>query len=155
MGLIEWEKLKKEGKIKISDEERDESSSRLGSEGLQSVRTDVRMPYIDSGYVEGAPMQALVPTTTATNNSNDNDEEFDEGPKIKVGRKKSSLSGNSRVAAFVEDAEDDKDDDEKITSKTNKNKTKATESSDDLEEGLESMANEAVKAFYNLFGGNK
>ena len=156
--LIEWEKLKKEGKIKVSEEERDESSSRLGSAGLQSVRTDERMPYIDSGYVEGAPTPAPVPvtkTTTTTTNSNENDdfEEFDEGPKIKVGKKKSTLSGSGRVAAFVEDVVDD----DEITSNTNKNKNKAKakESSDILEEGLESMANEAVKAFNNLFGGNK
>lgn len=51
--LTEWEKLRKEGKIKVgSDLERDASSSRLGSEGLVEVRIDERMPYIDQGYVD-------------------------------------------------------------------------------------------------------
>lgn len=48
-----WNKLREEGKIKVgSDLPRDPDSSRLGSEGLQEVRIDERMPYIDQGYVE-------------------------------------------------------------------------------------------------------
>lgn len=142
--LVEWERLKKEGKIKVSDEERDESSSRLGSEGLQSVRTDERMPYIDSGYVEGAAIPTSTTVTAIDSNENDDEfEEFDEGPKIKVGKKKSTLSEENRVAAYAEEQVPE----EPAPAQTNK------ESSDILEEGLESMANEAVKAFNNLFGG--
>eukprot|EP00547_Thalassionema_nitzschioides_P016238 CAMPEP_0194246898 /NCGR_PEP_ID=MMETSP0158-20130606/15736_1 /TAXON_ID=33649 /ORGANISM="Thalassionema nitzschioides, Strain L26-B" /LENGTH=160 /DNA_ID=CAMNT_0038982903 /DNA_START=240 /DNA_END=722 /DNA_ORIENTATION=- len=51
--LTDWNKLRSEGKIKVgSDLERDESSRRLGSEGLVDVRIDERMPYIDQGYVD-------------------------------------------------------------------------------------------------------
>ena len=51
--LDDWKRLREEGKIKVgSDLERDASSSRLGSEGLQEVRVDERMPYIDQGYVD-------------------------------------------------------------------------------------------------------
>lgn len=51
--LTEWNALRKEGKIKVgSDLERDESTSRLGSEGLVEVRVDELMPYIDQGYVD-------------------------------------------------------------------------------------------------------
>eukprot|EP00596_Hydrurales_sp_CCMP1899_P007734 CAMPEP_0119039996 /NCGR_PEP_ID=MMETSP1177-20130426/9787_1 /TAXON_ID=2985 /ORGANISM="Ochromonas sp, Strain CCMP1899" /LENGTH=192 /DNA_ID=CAMNT_0007004605 /DNA_START=93 /DNA_END=671 /DNA_ORIENTATION=- len=51
--LTDWQKLKDEGKIKMSkDLERDSKSSRLGSEGLIEVRVDERMPYIDQGYVD-------------------------------------------------------------------------------------------------------
>ena len=51
--LVDWKRLKDEGKIKMSkDLERDVSSSRLGSEGLIDVRVDERMPYIDQGYVD-------------------------------------------------------------------------------------------------------
>ena len=51
--LTDWEQLRSEGKIKVgSDLERDESSRRLGSEGLVDVRVDERMPYIDQGYVD-------------------------------------------------------------------------------------------------------
>lgn len=51
--LNDWKRLREEGKIKVgSDLERDASSSRLGSEGLQEVRVDERMPYIDQGYVD-------------------------------------------------------------------------------------------------------
>lgn len=48
----EWDRLRAEGEIKVgSDLERDESSSRLGSEGLVDQRIDELLPYIDSGYV--------------------------------------------------------------------------------------------------------
>jgi hypothetical protein len=51
--LDDWKQLREEGKIKVgSDLERDESSRRLGSEGLVDVRTDERLPYIDQGYVD-------------------------------------------------------------------------------------------------------
>jgi hypothetical protein len=51
--LTDWKKLRAEGKIKVgSDLERDESSRRLGSDGLVSVRTDELLPYIDQGYVD-------------------------------------------------------------------------------------------------------
>ena len=51
--IEDWKKLREEGKIKMSKElERDQSSSRLGSEGLIGVRVDERMPYIDQGYVD-------------------------------------------------------------------------------------------------------
>ena len=51
--LIDWKRLRKEGKIKIgTDLERDKGSERLGSEGLIDVRVDERMPYIDQGYVD-------------------------------------------------------------------------------------------------------
>ncbi|GFH54664.1 hypothetical protein CTEN210_11140 [Chaetoceros tenuissimus] len=51
--LETWEKLRAEGKIKAgSDIERDPTSSRLGSEGLQEVRTDDKLPYIEQGYVD-------------------------------------------------------------------------------------------------------
>jgi len=51
--LETWNTLREEGKIKVgSDLPRDPDSSRLGSEGLQEVRIDERMPYIDQGYVE-------------------------------------------------------------------------------------------------------
>ena len=48
----EWDRLRAEGEIKVgSDLERDESSSRLGSEGLVDQRVDELLPYIDAGYV--------------------------------------------------------------------------------------------------------
>lgn len=51
--LMDWKRLRKEGKIKIgTDLERDKGSERLGSEGLIDVRVDERMPYIDQGYVD-------------------------------------------------------------------------------------------------------
>ena len=51
--LKEWKQKREEGNIKVgSDLERDESTSRLGSEGLVEVRTDERLPYIDQGYVD-------------------------------------------------------------------------------------------------------
>ena len=51
---VEWDRLRKEGKIKVGSEmERDKGSERLGSEGLVEVRTDERLPYIDRGWVEG------------------------------------------------------------------------------------------------------
>mmetsp|Transcript_14818 Transcript_14818/g.34250 ORF Transcript_14818/g.34250 Transcript_14818/m.34250 type:complete len:194 (+) Transcript_14818:711-1292(+) len=51
--LKDWTRLRKEGKIKIGkDLKRDESSRRFGSEGLNDVRIDERMPYIDQGYVD-------------------------------------------------------------------------------------------------------
>ena len=51
--LKDWQRLREEGKIKIGEDlERDAKSARLGSEGLQDVRVDERMPYIDQGYVE-------------------------------------------------------------------------------------------------------
>lgn len=41
--LTDWERLREEGKIKIGkDLERDDSTSRLGSEGLYDVRVDER-----------------------------------------------------------------------------------------------------------------
>eukprot|EP00591_Stephanopyxis_turris_P001997 CAMPEP_0195524134 /NCGR_PEP_ID=MMETSP0794_2-20130614/23812_1 /TAXON_ID=515487 /ORGANISM="Stephanopyxis turris, Strain CCMP 815" /LENGTH=207 /DNA_ID=CAMNT_0040654297 /DNA_START=56 /DNA_END=679 /DNA_ORIENTATION=+ len=51
--LTDWERLRAEGKIVIGDDlERDKGSERLGSAGLQEVRVDERMPYIDQGYVD-------------------------------------------------------------------------------------------------------
>ena len=51
--LTDWKRLREEGKIEIGEDlKRDENSARLGSEGLQEVRVDERMPYIDQGYVE-------------------------------------------------------------------------------------------------------
>uniref|UniRef100_A0A7R9Z6V8 Uncharacterized protein n=1 Tax=Pseudictyota dubia TaxID=2749911 RepID=A0A7R9Z6V8_9STRA len=51
--LGDWKRLRKEGKVILGDDlERDPTSSRLGSEGLQDVRVDERMPYIDQGYVD-------------------------------------------------------------------------------------------------------
>ncbi|GMH89869.1 hypothetical protein TrST_g9253 [Triparma strigata] len=48
----EWDRLRAAGEIKVgSDLERDESSSRLGSEGLVDQRIDELLPYIDAGYV--------------------------------------------------------------------------------------------------------
>jgi hypothetical protein len=50
--LSDWTRLREEGKILIgNDLKRDETTSRLGSEGLIDVRVDERMPYIDQGYV--------------------------------------------------------------------------------------------------------
>lgn len=50
--LSDWTRLRNEGKILIGkDLKRDETTSRLGSEGLIDVRVDERMPYIDQGYV--------------------------------------------------------------------------------------------------------
>ena len=52
-GLDDWKRLRAEGKVKIGkDLERDQATSRLGSEGLIEVRVDERMPYIDQGYVD-------------------------------------------------------------------------------------------------------
>ena len=48
----DWDRLRASGEIKVgSDLERDESSSRLGSEGLVDQRVDELLPYIDAGYV--------------------------------------------------------------------------------------------------------
>ena len=54
--MEKWNELRSEGKIKAgSDIPRDPTSSRLGSEGLQEIRTDDKLPYIEQGYVdEGA-----------------------------------------------------------------------------------------------------
>ena len=50
--LSDWTRLRNEGKILIGkDLKGDETTSRLGSEGLIDVRVDERMPYIDQGYV--------------------------------------------------------------------------------------------------------
>ena len=46
------QKLKEEGKVKASEQERDADSARLGSEGLIAERIDEKLPYIDSGYVD-------------------------------------------------------------------------------------------------------
>lgn len=54
--LGDWKKLKDEGKVVASEQERDAGSARMGSEGLISERIDEKLPYIDSGYVdESAP----------------------------------------------------------------------------------------------------
>jgi len=60
--LDEWKQKRAEGKIVVGEDlERDPSSERLGSEGLQEVRVDERMPYIDQGYVdEGADVMGNV-----------------------------------------------------------------------------------------------
>ena len=50
--LEDWQKLKEEGKVKASEQERDADSARLGSEGLIAERIDEKLPYIDSGYVD-------------------------------------------------------------------------------------------------------
>jgi len=51
--LQDWTRLRAEGKIKAgSDLERDESTRRFGSEGLNEIRTDELLPYIDQGYVD-------------------------------------------------------------------------------------------------------
>ena len=51
--MQKWKELRSEGKIKAgSDIERDPTSSRLGSEGLQEIRTDDKLPYIEQGYVD-------------------------------------------------------------------------------------------------------
>lgn len=51
--IDEWKRKRESGEIVVGDDlERDASSERLGSEGLQEVRVDERMPYIDQGYVD-------------------------------------------------------------------------------------------------------
>ncbi|KAL3934823.1 MAG: hypothetical protein SGBAC_009539 [Bacillariaceae sp.] len=51
--LQTWRKLRASGKIKAGDDiARDPTSSRLGSEGLQDIRTDDKLPYIEQGYVD-------------------------------------------------------------------------------------------------------
>jgi len=51
--LDEWKQKQAEGKIVVGDDlERDASSERLGSKGLQEVRVDERIPCIDQGYVD-------------------------------------------------------------------------------------------------------
>lgn len=50
--LEDWKKLKAEGKVVASEQERDADSSRMGSEGLIAERIDEKLPYIDSGYVD-------------------------------------------------------------------------------------------------------
>jgi len=51
--MVKWSELRAEGKIKVGDDiERDPTSSRLGSEGLQEIRTDDKLPYIEQGYVD-------------------------------------------------------------------------------------------------------
>lgn len=51
--LEDWKKGREEGTVVLGDDlERDPTSERLGSEGLQDVRVDERMPYIDRGYVD-------------------------------------------------------------------------------------------------------
>ena len=50
-----WQRLREEGKVQGVDEtERDADSSRLGSEGLIAERIDEKLPFIDSGYVDGS-----------------------------------------------------------------------------------------------------
>lgn len=51
--LEKWKELRESGKIKTASKglNRDEGSSRLGSEGLFAERVDERLPYIDQGYV--------------------------------------------------------------------------------------------------------
>ena len=54
--LEDWKKLKEEGKVVASEQERDADSARMGSAGLIAERIDEKLPYIDSGYVdEDAP----------------------------------------------------------------------------------------------------
>lgn len=51
--IDEWKEKREKGEILVGDDlERDASTERLGSEGLQEVRVDERMPYIDQGYVD-------------------------------------------------------------------------------------------------------
>ncbi|CAJ1962989.1 unnamed protein product [Cylindrotheca closterium] len=51
--LQTWRELRSSGKIKAGDDiARDPTSSRLGSAGLQDIRTDDKLPYIDQGYVD-------------------------------------------------------------------------------------------------------
>lgn len=51
--LQKWKELRSSGKIKAGDDiARDPTSSRLGSAGLQDVRTDDKLPYIEQGYVD-------------------------------------------------------------------------------------------------------
>ena len=51
--LQTWRELRNSGKIKAGDDiARDPTSSRLGSAGLQDVRTDDKLPYIEQGYVD-------------------------------------------------------------------------------------------------------
>ena len=48
-----WNQLRSEGKIVAGDDiKRDPTSSRLGSEGLQEIRTDDKLPYVEQGYVD-------------------------------------------------------------------------------------------------------
>jgi hypothetical protein len=51
--LEKWNERRASGEITAgSDIERDPSSSRLGSEGLQEIRTDDKLPYVEQGYVD-------------------------------------------------------------------------------------------------------
>jgi hypothetical protein len=51
--LDKWTELRAAGVIKAGDDiERDPTSSRLGSEGLQEIRTDDKLPYVEKGYVD-------------------------------------------------------------------------------------------------------
>ena len=50
--LEEWKRLREEGKVTASGQERDADSSRWGSEGLIAERIDEKLPYIDDGYVD-------------------------------------------------------------------------------------------------------
>lgn len=51
--LQKWKELRSAGKIKAGDDiARDPTSSRLGSAGLQDIRTDDKLPYIEQGYVD-------------------------------------------------------------------------------------------------------
>ena len=96
--LDDFLKKKKAGIIKVSAEARDESSSRLGSAGLQSVRTDERMPYIDRGYVPGEKFTNVENTVSVF--------EDEEKPRVRIGKKRST-TGSSKPAFTTQVAEDD------------------------------------------------
>jgi len=61
--LEAWKAARDEGKIKTATSglERDEGSSRMGSDGLFAERVDERLPYIDRGYVdEGSDLMGKI-----------------------------------------------------------------------------------------------
>lgn len=102
--LEEFMDKKRRGLIKVSEETRDPGSSRLGSEGLSSVRTDERMPYIDRGYVPGEKTPPQKAVDSAGENGKEDD---DDAPKVRVGKKKATLSAEERTAAYAPPAEGD------------------------------------------------
>ena len=153
--LDEFNRLKKAGKIKVSGEERDAGSSRLGSEGLQEVRTDERMPYIDSGYVpeEQQPEKKTVVKKVAAppvvgKQKMADEEDDDDIVVVKVGKKR-NVAGGNRVAAFTDEvATEEEEEEERI-------RNSGGEASDVLGNLVEDMADGVMKGFKGLFDGKE
>jgi len=92
--LEAWKAAKAEGKIKTATSglERDEGSSRMGSDGLFAERVDERLPYIDRGYVDESSdlmgkLNGMFKTPEAMTKASEFEVDEDDPTAISYGRK--------------------------------------------------------------------